>query len=587
MRQLPVQIQLWNAEEDCGALLALMSSMTNIRVSVASKGLDKSDWNTANLVIVTLHANDHANQIDHVLDLVSPIPVIVATRGHDLSIALDLMRQGAADVLALETLTVESLELSIIRTLSRIEVQRHLTVARTTFDAFLDACPDMMMVVNQHHRVIVSNIATRARPSVRSMAVKWVKQGPCHIETTVDQSILDVRVTRGTWEDQPVFLVVVRDITDERSLQEQRLEMERRVQATYRQGALGRLGSSLSHELNNALVPILEHEAAHGGAASEFGGAIQRIRTLADLLGSFGSNKAQDIQPADICALILSSTMVVRAAQGPVATICWNVPEVSYWATVAVHQFPSVLVALVENAVEAGAMRLKVGLEVDENMVQLVVEDDGPGMSTEVLSRAPEAFFSTRMRVDAHGLGLASTNAFAVSCGGFLKLGTSSDLGGARVVVGLRRATRPQTRASSSGPGPLPATLRILLAEDDGHVRRAVARMLKRDGHTVWEASDGITALARMEEHQLDLLVSDVMMQPMDGPDLVRTLRLQGVDLPVLFITGHASVELPDGDAISLLRKPFAEEQLRDKINELWHRSGRAPLSASFPPHGH
>ncbi|KNZ43062.1 response regulator transcription factor [Acetobacterium bakii] len=84
--------------------------------------------------------------------------------------------------------------------------------------------------------------------------------------------------------------------------------------------------------------------------------------------------------------------------------------------------------------------------------------------------------------------------------------------------------------------------LNILICEDDRHIRRLFRDTLEKEGYTIFEAADGSKALDLLEKHQIDLLITDVMMPNMDGNALTRTLREGGFELPILMITARESL---------------------------------------------
>ncbi|MBK5245364.1 MAG: response regulator transcription factor [Eubacteriaceae bacterium] len=85
--------------------------------------------------------------------------------------------------------------------------------------------------------------------------------------------------------------------------------------------------------------------------------------------------------------------------------------------------------------------------------------------------------------------------------------------------------------------------LNVLICEDDKHIRRLFRDTLEKEGYTIFEASDGSKALEILEKHQIDLLITDVMMPHMDGNALTRALREGGYELPILMITARESMD--------------------------------------------
>jgi two-component system cell cycle sensor histidine kinase/response regulator CckA len=112
----------------------------------------------------------------------------------------------------------------------------------------------------------------------------------------------------------------------------------------------------------------------------------------------------------------------------------------------------------------------------------------------------------------------------------------------------------------------------ILLVEDEDPVRAVNSRALSARGYTVLEAASGLEALRFVGEagHEIDLVVSDVVMPEMDGPTLLREIRKHRPDLKVIFVSGYAEdafrKNLPEGEAFNFLPKPFSLKQLVETV---------------------
>ena len=117
-----------------------------------------------------------------------------------------------------------------------------------------------------------------------------------------------------------------------------------------------------------------------------------------------------------------------------------------------------------------------------------------------------------------------------------------------------------------------PASTTILLVEDEPAVKGLFAQALRREGYTVHEARNGVEALdVEKTIPHIDILVTDVVMPYMKGPELARQLRAKQDDLKVIFVSGYvAPGDL--GEHQALLQKPFVRQQLLDKIKEVLGR---------------
>ena len=202
---------------------------------------------------------------------------------------------------------------------------------------------------------------------------------------------------------------------------------------------------------------------------------------------------------------------------------------------------------------------------------RLSISDTGTGIEPETMSRLFEPFFTTKAEGQGTGLGLATSFAIIQQAGGFIEVEARPGEG-ARFHVHLpegvdrRVAPRlPELRVEEPQRG-----ARILLVEDDAPVRAATRRLLERGGHEVVDAPSGSGALALSEGGHFDLLISDVVMPGMSGPELADRLAEAGVCDRVLFLSGYAPEELRrrEGHRVHalLLAKPFTQVQLLEDV---------------------
>jgi CheY-like chemotaxis protein len=124
-----------------------------------------------------------------------------------------------------------------------------------------------------------------------------------------------------------------------------------------------------------------------------------------------------------------------------------------------------------------------------------------------------------------------------------------------------------------------PGSEMILLVEDEPALRKLTAAMLEREGYSVLEAEDGVDALQRLAEHDglIDLVLSDIIMPRMGGPELARRAASRWPGLPFVFISGYIDESLGQsrslGAETAFLAKPFTREQLARKMREVLDRA--------------
>jgi two-component system cell cycle sensor histidine kinase/response regulator CckA len=208
--------------------------------------------------------------------------------------------------------------------------------------------------------------------------------------------------------------------------------------------------------------------------------------------------------------------------------------------------------------------------------VRLLVSDTGVGMDSEVAARAFEPMFTTKSSGQGTGLGLATVYTIVSQTGGMISLssepgsGTSIDIHLPATELGPARATRP-TRAAPAGRGES-----ILIAEDDPAVRRVAERILASAGYTVTATGGGPEALELLDDdaHDVDLLLSDIVMPGMRGDDLARRAVAMRPGLHVLFMSGYSDeappLDLgPTAGTAAFIDKPFDAGTLLERIRDL------------------
>ena len=206
----------------------------------------------------------------------------------------------------------------------------------------------------------------------------------------------------------------------------------------------------------------------------------------------------------------------------------------------------------------------------------VAVSDTGCGMSREAVSKIFEPFFTTKPMGHGTGLGLATVHGIVKQSEGHIEV--YSELGqGTTFKVYLPRVegvaeAQPLARQSARS---YEGRETVLLVEDDDAIRRVVLESLRMNGYTVLEAADGSQAIMICErrEQPIDLLITDVVMPLMSGPELVRRVKAVRPDLPTLFISGYTDKALIHQGlreaGTVFLQKPFTPDVLVRKVREV------------------
>ncbi len=229
---------------------------------------------------------------------------------------------------------------------------------------------------------------------------------------------------------------------------------------------------------------------------------------------------------------------------------------------------------------------IKLGSEIlpAADYTVLIVQDNGGGIPAEVLPKLFEPFFTTKEQGKGTGLGLSTVYGIIKQSGGFIFADnvTKPDgrVTGARFTIYFpvhhgeapRRAEVPEPASSEWSKGG-----RILLVEDEDMVRVVAERALSRAGYQITACADGeegLSAIAKGTE--FDLVLSDVVMPGMDGPAMVREIRQQRPNIPVLFMSGYAEealrseIDIPD---MHFIAKPFSVAAINGKVGTVMRAS--------------
>jgi CheY-like chemotaxis protein len=207
--------------------------------------------------------------------------------------------------------------------------------------------------------------------------------------------------------------------------------------------------------------------------------------------------------------------------------------------------------------------------------VMISVTDTGAGMTRDVREKLFEPFFTTKEKGKGTGLGLPSVYGIVKQSGGFVWVYSEPGKGTTfKVYLPKSEETRSTSRNTPTRNRKIGSET-ILLVEDDDEVRSVATRILRRNGYRVLEAGNGADALRVCEEEDepVDLIVTDIVMPEMNGPELAEKIREKQPDARILFTSGYTEDAvirqsfLHPGEAF--IEKPFTPASLAKKAREL------------------
>jgi two-component system cell cycle sensor histidine kinase/response regulator CckA len=401
-------------------------------------------------------------------------------------------------------------------------------------------------------------------------------------------------------------LMIGRDITERRRVDERMRQLEEQSRHTQRLEAIGRLAGGVAHDFNNNLTAIsgfanlvlmdLEEDDRHRDNLREVQKAVERASALTRQLLAFSRRQVLQPKNVDLNALLGDLEPMLRRTIGEHIQLHLSLtPDLEgLWADAS--QLQQVIVNLAVNARDAmpggGELRFTTALvEVDEawerrhpaiansippgRYVRLTASDTGEGMSVETQARIFEPFFSTKPAGKGTGLGLAMIYGTIKQSGGYIRVTSEIDVGSSfeiylPAVTGAIEPVEAVEPATALERG----SETILLAEDDDAVRQFAYQTLTAFGYRVLEARDGeeALALARESPDAIHLLVTDIVMPGLTGPALAERLKTERPATRVLFTSGYAdsaaalqNIELRR----SFLPKPFLPAELLKRVREV------------------
>jgi signal transduction histidine kinase/ActR/RegA family two-component response regulator len=398
---------------------------------------------------------------------------------------------------------------------------------------------------------------------------------------------------------------------------EERERLEEQLRHAQKLEAVGRLAGGIAHDFNNLLTVIRMSLVTVGETAASPDELREAIRDASDATDRAAA-LTHDLLAFARKQTLQRTTVAVRDILGGVERMVRRVAEASIRLEVTAagpvgevladrHQIEQVLLNLAINACDAMGDRGTLTITADAlelagaeairhrvrpgAWVRIAVTDTGTGMDEVTRRSIFEPFFTTKEVGRGTGLGLAVAHGIVTQHGG--QINVESELGrGSTFNVLLPQSHGTSQRHAVPTMQPVPALARetLLVVEDEAAVRRAVQRNLERLGYHVLPACDGEDALRIAGALEgIDLLLTDVVMPGMDGPELAVRLRDRWAGLPVLFVTGYSADRLARTGAVGphdrVLEKPYQLADLTRTIrNMLETRAAHAKTASTGAP---
>jgi PAS domain S-box-containing protein len=419
------------------------------------------------------------------------------------------------------------------------------------------------------------------------------------VRVTKDGRRLDVSISVSPLHDAKGDIIgasaIARDMTDQK-------RTENQLHQSQKMEAIGRLAGGVAHDFNNILGIInacteflrdrIEPAAESSIYVENIKKAIERGSALTRQLLAFSRSSAIQPRLLDLNERLKDVSKLLRPLMGDDVEVMIVSRSPSAVVEADPGQLDQIVVNLAVNARDAmprgGKFILETGTaKFDEafaeqrqampagKYVVLAISDTGNGMDEATVSRIFEPFFTTKEAGKGTGLGLATVYGIVKQSAGHILVysepghGTTFKiyLPSAEHKIGLL------TRAEAESVGPKRQGTTILLVEDDEVMRSLTKKVLEEHGYTVVEANDGESALESVQSYpgQIDLLLTDVVMRRVSGPELVERLGSSHPTLKVVYMSGYTGELIAEREVlkrgVTLLEKPFTRTALLNTIH--------------------
>ncbi len=386
-------------------------------------------------------------------------------------------------------------------------------------------------------------------------------------------------------------IVVVRDLSRQK-------ELESQLRQAQKMEAVGRLAGGIAHDFNNLLTAISGYsEFLAAGIederlkrhAEEIKKAAARAAALTGQLLAFSRRQVLQPRVLNLNAVISDMDSLLRRLIGEDVELVVILEPALANVQADPTQVEQVIVNLAVNARDAmphgGSVTIETAnVETEKGaFVELRLTDTGVGMTEDERQQLFDPFFTTKE--GGTGLGLATVYGIVDQSGGTIEVDSSPGMGSSfKVLLPQVEEAAEEIAAAQPKAAPAVGSETILLVEDETVVRQLVAEILETSGYTVLQAGDGPSALELLRRHPspVELLVTDVVMPGMSGPEVAQAVTAMRPGTQVLYTSGYTDSAIGHHGVlepgIAFLQKPFSADDLSRKVRLLLDVGTTAPV---------
>jgi two-component system, cell cycle sensor histidine kinase and response regulator CckA len=587
-----------------------------------------------------------------IMPLARDASVVVITGTSDEETGIAALREGAHDYLIKGQVRGEQLRRVLRYALERHKIQSELCaeaerrrLSEQRYHLLAETAPMGILLTDSLGKVIDANTAAlrmfgyareeligasidillpeRLRSShhehrsdyMKKPSVRHVGIGMDLLACTKDGTEFPVEVALGPLVTEDGKALVSSSIVDITA----RKKMEARLHLSQRMEVIGKLAGGVAHDFNNLLGVIL----GSADAALEKLPPEHPVRAKLEVITQAGSSAADltrqllafsrrqmlQARVVNLKEVIERTEVLLRRLIGPNIRFTTSLEPSLGQVKVDPGQIEHVLINLVVNARDAmpqgGRLTIEArNVELDDSYqrvhlpvipgqyTMISVEDSGCGMNRETQARIFDPFFTTKELGKGTGLGLATVYGIVKQSGGYIWVYSEPDKGTIFKVYLRRVDQSPQpAKPDASDATALRGSETILLAEDSESLREMAREYLESVGYTVLDAVSGKAALQRANDFAgtIHLLLTDIVMPEMSGPELAVQLKALRPEIKVIFTSGYSDTSIVQKDvldsAAAFIQKPYRPKALAQRIREVLEGSApNPPNPAQFVP---
>ena len=409
--------------------------------------------------------------------------------------------------------------------------------------------------------------------------------------------LVEANISTYVLNDQQFSLVVMRDITEKKRLEDQ-------LRQAQKMEAVGTLAGGVAHDFNNILTVIMglgnlmqmsiDKDDIHKAYVDQIVASSERAADLTQSLLAFSRKQRIAPEAHTVNGIVTSTAKLLARLLPEDIGLKMDLTNKNTSSLLDVTQIGQVLMNLATNARDAmphgGSLTITTQqAKMDEDFtkthgfgrageyVKLSVSDTGAGMDSETMKRIFEPFFTTKEVGKGTGLGLASAYGIVKQHGGYITVsstpfqGTTFDI----YLPLLKTPSRQRSRVKGDVRG---GTETILIVEDDRDVRNMLTKILESQGYTTLEAVDGDDAIEVYNVHKekVDLVILDVVMPGKNGKEVLDEITRTNPFVKAVFVSGYTGdVVLDKGiqnENVDFLQKPLTVQGLLAKVREVLDR---------------